>query len=355
MLKQKASNANDSSNALGYQPALDGLRTIAVILVMLLHAHFQLGKYGFIGVDLFFTLSGFLITTLLLEEHSVSGRISIPRFLLRRLFRLFPALLLVLFFVFIYALLTNDITKKTALYYEVWSSFFYINNISWLWGWGTESILLGHTWSLAVEEQFYFVWPLILFLFLRFLMVRQLIVILSLFIVASYVFRYNYNSAAYSSLIREPVFIGCLLALLRWRYGYPVKISGVLLSFTLVLFVCFGLFSFSVIDDWFASYTGRNSIGFISALLILGILTNPLNHGTKLLGSSFFAGLGKISYSLYLWHLPVFRLFYWHSELAESLSFFLKFIITFVLAYLSWYFIETPVIQRGRKFLSTHI
>jgi peptidoglycan/LPS O-acetylase OafA/YrhL len=161
---------------LGYVPALDGLRAIAVTMVMFLHAHFFLGHNGAIGVDIFFTLSGFLITTLLLEEFYKKGTIDILSFYFRRTLRLFPALYLMLIVVLIYALTTTNSEDKNSLYKEITASALYINNLVYGIGWwkGYAPIALGHTWSLAVEEQFYLVWPCILFLLVNYFGIKWL-------------------------------------------------------------------------------------------------------------------------------------------------------------------------------------
>ena len=155
-------------NKIGYLPALDGLRAIAIILVMLTHANFQLGANGILGVDMFFALSGFLITTLLLEENESNTKISLAGFYVRRAFRLFPALYIMLFVIFCYALFfTSTVTEKIIIFSEIKAAGLYLYNISWNWGWATEGLLLAHTWSLAVEEQFYLLWPLIFIIVLK--------------------------------------------------------------------------------------------------------------------------------------------------------------------------------------------
>lgn len=143
-------NSAGANASLGYVPALDGLRAIAVTMVMFLHAHFFLGKNGAIGVDIFFTLSGFLITTLLLEEFQKKGTIEILSFYFRRTLRLFPALYLMLLFVLIYALITNNVEDKHSLFKEITASALYINNVVYGIGWwkGYAPIALAHTWSL---------------------------------------------------------------------------------------------------------------------------------------------------------------------------------------------------------------
>src|SRR5688572_31370589 len=107
------------SPSLGYVPALDGLRAIAVILVMLTHANFQLGENGILGVDIFFALSGFLITTLLIEENFRRGHISLFGFYTRRAFRLFPALYIILVLILLYALVFTNGKEQITIIWEI--------------------------------------------------------------------------------------------------------------------------------------------------------------------------------------------------------------------------------------------
>ena len=159
---------------LGHEPALDGIREIALLLVTFWHypdeilgRRLEWLKAGHLGVDLFFVLSGFLITALLLKEYSRNGQISFRSFYRRRAFRLLPALILFLIAHAVWAMLTNipsglfspgtDLTNEIASI--IGALFFSINLIGYF---GYQATLgAGHLWSLAVEEQFYFIWPLL--------------------------------------------------------------------------------------------------------------------------------------------------------------------------------------------------
>ena len=148
---------------LGYRPALDGLRGVAVLAVMVYHSGLIRG--GFLGVDVFFTLSGFLITTLLLEEYARTGTLAIGRFYIRRALRLLPAL--VAFLIFWGGVI---LTRIPSEYWSVLGGYLlgvlgYVAN--WLYIYWRPLGVFSHTWSLAIEEQFYLVWPVLLFLLLR--------------------------------------------------------------------------------------------------------------------------------------------------------------------------------------------
>jgi peptidoglycan/LPS O-acetylase OafA/YrhL len=157
---------------MGYLPGLDGVRALAVLGVLLYHADLTWISGGFLGVDVFFVLSGFLITSLLLEEFDRSGRIAFGRFYLGRARRLLPALILMLVVVSaVVAIFFRD--AAASLRADVVASMLYVNN--WWYVLNDASYfefigrppLLKHLWSLAVEEQFYLVWPLMAFVAMR--------------------------------------------------------------------------------------------------------------------------------------------------------------------------------------------
>lgn len=328
---------------LGYVASLDGLRAIAIGLVMLLHAHFYLGKNGQIGVAVFFTLSGFLITTLLLEEYQKTNRVSFLGFYIRRTMRLFPGLYVLLLFVVIYAILYKSIVDQEIIFKEALSAAFYVNNISWKWGWGNSALILGHTWSLACEEQFYLIWPWILLLAIKFRSLLKLQYFLFVFIAVSWIFK---SKGIYpdivSSIIQESIFIGCLGALLRWNNVVP-QITTSLTIISLLIILIIGILPIHLPFNLF------NPCAILTMIVILGLVNNSTTITNKILANSPMVFIGKISYSLYLWHVVVFRLFTWHSTLSPQISFVSKFLTTFVLATASFYLIENPATALGRK------
>ncbi len=160
---------SDRGEQLGYRPALDGMRAVAVSLVMLYHGGVSWAAGGFLGVDVFFVLSGFLITSLLVKEWTRSGRIALKRFWLRRARRLFPALLIVIVAAGAFFLVAQH---QGRLRGDFLSTLAYVSN--W-WFMSTDQSYfaqfiepspLRHTWSLAIEEQFYILFPLLLVLLL---------------------------------------------------------------------------------------------------------------------------------------------------------------------------------------------
>src|SRR5919108_2124366 len=164
----RATVGSGDPEAGGHVRALDGMRAVAVVLVLLFHLRLPGFGAGYLGVDIFFVLSGFLITTLLLTEHDRTGRISLPDFWARRARRLLPALVLVLVVVAIVTWLTATFTERASIRGDLLATTGYVANwrfietSSYFADIGVDSPL-EHTWSLAIEEQFYLLWPLLVF------------------------------------------------------------------------------------------------------------------------------------------------------------------------------------------------
>ena len=160
------------ARALGYEPSLDGVRGVAVLAVVGYHADY-LPRDGPLGVDIFFVLSGFLITTLLLQEWHANGSISLRLFFARRALRLFPALavMLVVFVASSIVLSLSGHLSRPHFHQNMKSvalGFFYVSNIARAWLSPDPMVpALGHLWSLATEEQFYLLWPIVLVILLR--------------------------------------------------------------------------------------------------------------------------------------------------------------------------------------------
>ena len=133
---------------LGYQPALDGIRGFAVLWVMGFHYQLPFSRQGLFGVDIFFTLSGFLITVLLVQEWERFGGIQLKFFYLRRILRLYPALILIL--IVFFTLIPKPYLFSTIFYYTNWIKALHFQ---------PDSLYLDHVWSLSIEEQYYLIWP----------------------------------------------------------------------------------------------------------------------------------------------------------------------------------------------------
>jgi len=336
---------NTTPTSLGYISSLDGIRAIAVFMVMLLHAHFQLGKGGGLGVDVFFALSGFLITTLLLEEYKKYNSISLSSFYIRRTFRLFPALYFMLFVVFLYATFFSIGETKSIIYRELFASSIYMNNISYMWN--CKALILGHTWSLGVEEQFYFVWPLFLLLMIRFFSTNKLLITLLILTPIIWIIKLTNYFPILPGLIHESLFIGCIFALLRWLGKLPKKMSETVVWISFILLLVVGIFPITVFELLIKN-NFRFLGGFFAMIVISGLVESPNSSLGKFLSNRILVFLGKISYALYLWHIPIFRWFSWHSTLPPYLNFILKFLVTLIVAIISLELIEKNSMKLGR-------
>ncbi len=330
---------------LGYVPSLDGLRAIAVLVVMLVHANFQFGLNGGLGVSVFFALSGFLITTLLLEEFRKNNHISFKGFYIRRTMRLFPPLYVMLICIFIYAHFFREGLEQKNIYQDIISAGLYVYNIAYCWGWSTKFILLYHTWSLGVEEQFYLLWPLILFFGIKKNMLGKLQLAVLFFILGTVLLKSIGSFPLLAgSIIKESIFIGCLAALARWT-GLIYKVPSAVATISFFIILILGTIPLKLphYDLLF------NVCGVLSSLIILHLAYTKESFISRTLSNNTMVFVGKISYSLYLWHLPIFKIFSYHSTLPPLISFIAKLVVSFGMAILSWYTIEKAATAFGRK------
>jgi peptidoglycan/LPS O-acetylase OafA/YrhL len=329
---------------LGYRPALDGVRALAIAPVVGMHA-FGWPREGGLGVEIFFVLSGFLITTLLLEERVATATISFTRFYRRRAARLAPGLVLMLA---VYAIVTHG-----ADAWAVVIGLTYTSNIAILVDAGSMPWALGHLWSLAQEEQFYLLWPPLLFLITR---VRNTLLPKALALLLLAVMLERVSLVAHGSDIHriyfapdthaEPILVGCLFGALhaRWSpaavrsWGGPAALSIVVGSF----FAAQWLWILSALSPV------RTLFFFACGFLILAAAQGDVL--SRVLGSRPLTFLGQISYSLYLWHLPLLVAF-----AGVDRHFGLRTIAAVgaavVVATASRYFIELPFLaqRRGTK------
>lgn len=343
----------------GYIPGLDGIRAIAVLIV--LAAHFGLSNLipGGFGVTLFFFISGFLITRLLLAETDVKGRVSLRQFYTRRVIRLYPALL---FMLLVSTLVFWISGFKGPSGTEVSMSVFYLANLYQLLGdigITTPTMSWRPLWSLAVEEHFYLVFPLLLVLigaktqmFLR-LLVAVLILMPLWRLVISFTTSPEFSSSytyMMSDTRMDSIVWGCLLSVLLHRPKFDVMLGRLIgwlpfLSGLAVLFFCF-VFR----DDLFRNTIRYSLQGAAIFVLILNFYFNPkLLFAVKLCEFRPLAYLGVLSYGLYLWHFPIID---WLTQMSGShmIAVLCGFPLTILIAHMSYRYVETPFIRLRKRF-----
>jgi peptidoglycan/LPS O-acetylase OafA/YrhL len=341
-----------------YRPEIDGLRAISVFAVILYHANFNLfGKNifngGFIGVDIFFVISGYLITTIILKEIYVTNNFSLKKFYERRIRRILPALLFLMMicsFAGYFILLPSsyiDFSKSL-----ITSIFFSSNFYFWITGkkYGSEDELLkplAHTWSLSVEEQFYILFPIFLLIIIKYFRKYLSIFLFAYFFIslifAEYFSRNHASFSFYSLSSRSfELLLGSIISYLMLN-KYKIHKSYPILNLfcpslgIILIFYSFIFFNFEQIVHP-AITTLVPVIG--TALIIFFSRKGELI--TEILSNKILVFFGLISYSLYLWHYPVFaylRYFYlFYTNEAKLLAIFMVFIISIS----CYYFIEKP-------------
>ncbi|MCB1255951.1 MAG: acyltransferase, partial [Microthrixaceae bacterium] len=309
---------------LGYQPSLDGLRAVSVIAVILYHAGIGWIPGGFLGVEVFFVVSGFLITSLLLEERRHTGRIDLKHFWVRRARRLLPALYALLVVVVIAALL---VYKDAAgrLGGDVIAALFYVSN--WWNIFLKESYfaqagrppLLRHLWSLAVEEQFYLVFPPLFMLAMRRVRMRNIqlgLIVISLAsagLMAVLFEPYSDPSRVYygTDTRLAGMLTGALLATAwsPWRSkvkAHPVA-ANVLDGVGTASFLALVLFLTKVNEFDAFIYRGGFLLLDIVCVLLIAVLVHPATRISKVLALKPIVWIGVRSYAIYLWHWPIFQ------------------------------------------------
>ncbi len=340
---------------LGYRPELDGLRAMAVTAVMLFHANVSWAKGGYLGVDVFFVLSGFLITRILLEERELTGHTKVLRFYLRRILRLFPALVVVAVACAIYAEIKLPADQVTHMWHDVFATATY--RMNWVEALHQQPPfgLLDHAWSLSIEEQFYVVWPLVLIAAHKLWGIRGVAGIAVVGALASAAVRFalidhgSPDIRVYYGLDThsDGILIGCALA--AWTMLWP-GLPGTLRHpvtrwFGPLALVAVGIAASTVELTSRSLYRwGYLLFGLATALLIADLYARGLT--SRLLRWPPFVAVGRISYGLYLWHWPVFIVIngsrvHW-SPLPLTL---LRFSVSGVLATLSFFLVERPFLR----------
>lgn len=344
-----------------YRREIDGLRALAVLPVILFHAGFETFSGGFVGVDVFFVISGYLITTIILAELE-QGKFSIVNFYERRARRILPVLFLVMLFCIPFAWVLLSPAELTSFSKSLIAVPLFISNF-FFWRDGgyfetaAELKPLLHTWSLAVEEQYYVLFPIFLMLFWK-LGKRWIFLTLSLVFCASLAVA---QWAAYArpdvSFYLLPtrgweLLIGAFAALYlskayRKESGRAASEVGGWLGISLILYA---VFAYSKATPFPSLYALVPTLG---AVLIILFATQQTSVG-KFVGNKVFVGLGLISYSAYLWHQPILAYArHWLLDIS-FLAASLLIVLVILLSVLSWKYVEIPFrakSQFGRKYV----
>jgi peptidoglycan/LPS O-acetylase OafA/YrhL len=382
--------STSASASLGYMPPLDGVRAFAVVAVMAYHAGVSWLSGGFLGVDVFFVLSGFLITTLLIRERRVSGSIRLGAFWAGRARRLLPALLLMLLFVAAYAYFAlpggaPGAIRSDALFTLCYSAnwHFIAESTNYFTAAGPVSPLT-HMWSLAVEEQFYLVWPPIVLLVMR--RGRQSLGwLLGLSIAgaltSAWAMALLYNGTNDTRLYYgtdthgQSMLVGAVLAIVlemvagrrgsrapiprrrrrhagdpAWVATQPVIRALVSAAGAVGAVALIGLVTRASGTSWWLYHGGFLVSAIASGFVLLSVVCLPTGVLARVLSLSPLQLVGRISYGLYLWHFP---LFVWLDHARTGLSgaelLFVRFGATGLVATASFFLVELPI--RKRHFL----
>jgi peptidoglycan/LPS O-acetylase OafA/YrhL len=323
------------------------------LIVVLYHFGFDFFPAG-TGVMVFFVISGFLITWLLLNEYERTNRISLRRFYLRRTFRIFPA-----FYVF-WAVTVGGLLLKHGhiLWGQAMATFFYVGNYYQGLNHYPKSGL-SHAWSLAVEEQYYLLWPVLLLLIVRKRHLLLCVTCWSILLVWTYRnilqfvgVREEYIYTAFDTRI-DHLLIGCVLAI-SLAYGYFGRFWTIVCARVSYMLLPTGSLIISATAAWFWGTSYRNTIGFIVDPMLVAVLMAQLiasrSRWLQWMDSRPVIFLGTISYSTYLYHEIVARLL---SEMWRGLPAPVLMIpsvaATVVVASISYYAVEKPFLRlRGR-------
>lgn len=335
---------------MDYRREIDGLRALAVLPVILFHAGFETFSGGFVGVDVFFVISGYLITTIILAELE-QGNFSIVNFYERRARRILPALFSVMLVCIPFAwfwLLPSNMKdfSQSLVAVSVFASNIFFWRESGYFDTAAELKPLLHTWSLSVEEQYYVLFPLFLMIFWK-LGKRWILVTLGLVFVASLAVAQwaAYAKPAAAFYLLPPrgweLLIGAFAAFYlsqanRKDFGKGLSEFGGWLGVALILYAVFAYSKATPFPGFYAL------VPTLGTVLIILFATKQTAVG-KLLGNKAFVGVGLISYSAYLWHQPLFA-FARHMALNPpgKIVFFALSVAAVFLGYVSWKYIESP-------------
>ena len=350
---------------LTYRPEIDGLRAIAVGAVILYHAQItifgqQAFKGGFIGVDIFFVISGYLITSIILKELITTGSFSFKYFYERRIRRILPALLLVMLvslpFAWMYFIPSSFIDfSKSILYSLGFSSNFYFHYSGQEYG-AIDGLLKPflHTWSLSVEEQFYILFPIVLLITFKYFRKYLIHILILGFIISLGLAEWssrNYPSVSFYFLHTRmwELLAGSILAYFEITLGHRSNQRTLNLILPGIGLILIG-HSIIYFNDKMVHPSFYTLSPIIGVCLIIWF-SNSNEIITKILSTKLFVGIGLISYSLYLWHYPIFAfartINFSQGDISKKILIGITALIVSILSYL---LIERPCRNKKNKF-----
>ena len=344
-----------------YYPGLDGLRGIAILLVVLYH-YFPFFRIGWIGVDLFFVLSGFLITSILLRTRN--KRDYFKNFYIRRSLRIFPLyfLFLLLFYIGLQLFFHDRSATSAYTYYtkhQLWFVGFLQNWLIIKEGPPPEPYLI-HFWSLAVEEQFYLAWPFMIFfikemqkvkIFLMIIILAALVIRCSLWLYQLPNQPYYYNSFARFDSLAAGSFLAINFFEKRTLSTWTKRLAY--LAFSILLCTAWlGFHNFEHNSLLFATF------GYSASAFFFAVICEECLHRKSFLHLSFLQYLGRISYGIYVYHLPVFlagtsvlkQLTFFRND-NQTITTFVCLLATLVISTISYYILEVPFLKLKHKFV----
>ena len=364
-----------SNNKSKYLPSIDSLRALAVLAVIIYHVDVNYLPGGFLGVDLFFVLSGYLISSLIIKEFRKTGTVNLYNFYIRRARRLLPAVYFMITVGLVVMVLFNEVLLRKshldAIFGYIYSSnwWYIFHKLDYFDSFGAQSPFK-HLWSLAIEEQFYMIFPLL------FLLVNGkkkskdgtyklnknfLYVVLGLILVSliAHILLFDINNIsriyfgtdtrAFSLLVGV---VGAILYPME-RLHSKVRPQQNMIYSVVSLVSIATLITVMVYTSEYNTWLYRGGFLLVAILGLIVIISSGKQHTlmSKLLSFKPVVFIGKISYSLYLWHFPILVLTTPVSEIGNPNIIFviLRVILTFVLATASYMFVETPIRKLGFK------
>ena len=362
-----------SNNKSKYLPSIDSLRALAVLAVIIYHVDVNYLPGGFLGVDLFFVLSGYLISSLIIKEFRKTGTVNLYNFYIRRARRLLPAVYFMITIGLVVMVLFNEVLLRKshldAIFGYIYSSnwWYIFHKLDYFDSFGAQSPFK-HLWSLAIEEQFYMIFPLL------FLLVNSkkkskdgtyklnknfLYVVLGLILVSliAHILLFDINNIsriyfgtdtrAFSLLVGV---VGAILYPMERLHSKVTPQQNMIYSVVSLASIA-TLITVMVYTSEYNTWLYRGGFLLVAILGLIVIISSGKQHTlmSKLLSFKPIVFIGKISYSLYLWHFPILVLTTPVSEIGNPNIFFviLRIVLTFAVAIVSYVFVETPIRKLG--------